>query len=128
MHSCATCRYWDVRDPKTLGLCRSVEPTLRDGSRGEWPETSSSDWCGEWERAGNEQRVESKPYHGLHPVLAVILTVASVMFAAIGVSSASVLAIMFAIVSAWISGAVFCDSCFHGWYMSKASPQNAEEE
>ena len=56
---CETCRFWDrsVLDTVGFGACRRFPPIHLEcevfdegGSAnvGEWPDTLSEDWCGEW--------------------------------------------------------------------------------
>lgn len=64
---CGRCLYWDhVEQAHTvpadhtvapLGRCRRHTPHLpRNGMRGEWPTTESSDWCGEFTERGDDVR------------------------------------------------------------------------
>ena len=49
MKACESCRFWDEIYPHAgYGLCRSNPPTpFIGGSKGSWPETNATDWCGE---------------------------------------------------------------------------------
>lgn len=61
---CARCHYWDhttvqseTPDHRTnpLGRCRRHAPALpRNGTRGEWPVTESTGWCGEFGQRGDD--------------------------------------------------------------------------
>lgn len=49
--NCGTCYFWRV-DEKLVGECRKHAPTIVDGenfdTRGFWPVTEASEWCGEY--------------------------------------------------------------------------------
>ena len=56
---CETCRFWDSPRPDAVGYgtCRRFPPIklmpeeFAEGGHanvGEWPDTASYDWCGEW--------------------------------------------------------------------------------
>lgn len=53
--ACETCVYWlqgglhDVK-PKIYGQCRRLPPSIvltPEGARARWPQTFTTDWCGE---------------------------------------------------------------------------------
>lgn len=51
---CKDCAYWgELLGSTTYRPCRRHAPTLqpRDETQGNWPYTTATDWCGEFEAA-----------------------------------------------------------------------------
>lgn len=55
---CDECGYWrPVTRPAESGQCRRYPPTFRPSdSQPRFPETASSDWCGEFIQFGKRRR------------------------------------------------------------------------
>ena len=53
--TCGNCRYWENPSLVSRGECHAHPPQIveiiQEVQTVAWPETLSSDWCGQWARA-----------------------------------------------------------------------------